>query len=367
MLLLDNVTTIYLTGFISVLFSAIQLILLRKKGKSVVFWSAGNALAGVGYILSVAMIAQPLPMMWIVGPGMILLGGLATLGSLGCWSGYVLPRKASLICLGGVGLTVALFYFGRLFSAPAGSLAVILLAPMAALLIYSAWFTGRQAHENKRKNLYVMSGIFWVQGLFIALLSLGSLAGMADQYMVVTSKVIYWGSLIYFVATLLMNITWSLLIAEDLYKSPVMNSGINQLPINKQKTTRKVTVEDLNGVVQTVKSKGVKSNLATVNHINPDLLTDAEKNSLLDSLTDKERDVFYLVTEGKRNGEMATILNSSEASIKVHRSRMTTKLGMKNPEDLKKLIVNSVVINERPMEVKDKLESNQGFDLFNQS
>lgn len=146
-----------------------------------------------------------------------------------------------------------------------------------------------------------------------------------------------------------------------------MNSGINQLPINKQKTTRKVTVEDLNGVVQTVKSKGVKSNLATVNHINPDLLTDAEKNSLLDSLTDKERDVFYLVTEGKRNGEMATILNSSEASIKVHRSRMTTKLGMKNPEDLKKLIVNSVVINEKPMEVKDKLESNQGFDLFNQS
>jgi DNA-binding CsgD family transcriptional regulator len=264
-------------------------------------------------------------------------------------------------------LTVALYYFGRLFSAPAGSLTVILLAPMAALLIYSAWFTGRQAHENKRKNLYVMSGIFWVQGLFIALLSLGSLAGMADQYMVVTSKVIYWGSLIYFVATLLMNITWSLLIAEDLYKSPVMNSGINQLPINKQKTTRKVTVEDLNGVVQTVKSKGVKSNLATVNHINPDLLTDAEKNSLLDSLTDKERDVFYLVTEGKRNGEMATILNSSEASIKVHRSRMTTKLGMKNPEDLKKLIVNSVVINEKPMEVKDKLESNQGFDLFNQS
>jgi DNA-binding NarL/FixJ family response regulator len=45
-----------------------------------------------------------------------------------------------------------------------------------------------------------------------------------------------------------------------------------------------------------------------------------------------------LAAEGKKNGEIATILNSSEASVKVHRSRLTAKLGVKKPEDLKKLI-----------------------------
>jgi DNA-binding NarL/FixJ family response regulator len=81
--------------------------------------------------------------------------------------------------------------------------------------------------------------------------------------------------------------------------------------------------------------------------VNPDLLTEEEKLSLLEKLTDKERDVFFLAADGKKNGEIAMILNSSEASVKVHRSRMTGKLGMKKPEDLKKLIKNS----------KDNLES----------
>ncbi len=364
MLPLDNVTTIYLTGLVSISFAAIQLNLLRKKGKAVLFWALGAAISGFGYMLSLSQTGQTLPMSWVIGPVLILLGSLSTLAALGCWSGYVLPKKASLICLGGVVLTAVLFHFGRIFSAPMGSLAVILLAPMAALLIYSAWFSGAQAHMSQRRNLYIISGIFWTQGVFVTLLTLGSLAGMADQYMVVNSKVFYWGSLIYFVATLAINVTWSLLIAEDIFKSTSINQSVNKLGVNKQKSANKNAVINISDAVGENKKAIIKSKPVGMININPDVLTDTEKLSMIDSLTDKEREVFYLVTEGKRNGEMATILNSSEASIKVHRSRMTSKLGLKKPEDLKKLIVNQSDDKLTKAEVTEKLQNSQNPDLF---
>jgi DNA-binding NarL/FixJ family response regulator len=98
--------------------------------------------------------------------------------------------------------------------------------------------------------------------------------------------------------------------------------------------------------------------------VNPDLLTETEKLALLEKLTDKERDVFFLAAEGKKNGEIATILNSSEASVKVHRSRMTGKLGMKKPEDLKKLINNTSSTAESKDDESPLPATDDGQDLF---
>ena len=72
--------------------------------------------------------------------------------------------------------------------------------------------------------------------------------------------------------------------------------------------------------------------------VNVDALTDQEKLTLLDKLTEKEREVCILVSDGKKNTEIANMLNSSESSIKVHKSRLTAKLGIKSPADLKKLL-----------------------------
>ena len=111
MLPLDNVTTIYLTGFIAIAFAATQLILFRKKGFSAYLWAAGYLLLGFGYIVTLLNTADPLPSSWVVGPIAVLLGSLVILSSLGIWSGYKLPKKASLICLGGVAVTATLFHF----------------------------------------------------------------------------------------------------------------------------------------------------------------------------------------------------------------------------------------------------------------
>jgi DNA-binding CsgD family transcriptional regulator len=342
MLPLDNATTIVLTGFIAIAFAASQLILFRKKGLSAHLWAAGSLLLGIGYILTLINIGDTLPNTWLAGPIAVLLGSLVILSSLGIWAGYALPKKASLICLGGVAVTASLFHFSLIFKAPLGSLEAILLAPISATLIYSGWFAGVQANKFKSKYIYLISGVFWVQGIFMALLTLGALAAKGGDYIIINSEIVYLTSMVNLIATLVANITWSIQISEDL----LINGGV----VKPSFSNKSLTSEKLSGKNSIINKENKSVNEKTNNKktgnnenisINPDLLTEAEKLSLLEKLTDKERDVFFLAADGKKNGEIATILNSSEASVKVHRSRMTGKLGMKKPEDLKKLISTS--------------------------
>jgi DNA-binding CsgD family transcriptional regulator len=368
MLPLDNVTTIYLTGFIAIAFAVTQLILFRKNGFSAYLWAAGYLLMGLGYIVTLLNIADPLPHTWVAGPIAVLLGSLVTLSSLGIWSGYALPKKASLICLGGVALTATLFHFSRLFEAPLGSLEAILLAPVSATLIYSGWFAGVQALKTRSKYIYLISGVFWVQGVFMAVLTLGALAAKGSDYIIVTSEVVYWTSLINLGATLVANIAWSLQISEDLLiKNGLVKTAVVDKSPAKDKPTEKPSF--FNKEDKPIKEKTINKKADTTEtvSVNPDLLTEAEKLALLEKLTDKEREVFFLAAEGKKNGEIATILNSSEASVKVHRSRMTGKLGMKKPEDLKKLISKTASAQEgKEIELTLPVESDNP-DLFTKS
>jgi DNA-binding CsgD family transcriptional regulator len=66
----------------------------------------------------------------------------------------------------------------------------------------------------------------------------------------------------------------------------------------------------------------------------------AEQEALLASLTDREKEVFLLAADGMKNGQIAQELNSSESSVKVHRSRMVSKLSMSSTENLAKLKKN---------------------------
>ncbi len=365
MLPLDNVTTIYLTGFIAIAFAVTQLILFRKKGFSAYLWVAGYLLLGLGYIVTLLNIADPLPNSWVTGPIAILLGSLVTLSSLGIWAGFALPKKASLICLAGVAVTATLFHFSRLFEAPLGSLEAILLAPVSATLIYSGWFAGVQAMQSRSKYIYLISGVFWVQGIFFALLTLGALAAKGSDYIIVTSEVVYWTSLINLAAVLIANISWSLQISEDLLiEGGLVKVTNTNKSTNHEKSTQKpasINKEDKPVKEKTINKKVDSSETISVN---PDLLTEGEKLALLEKLTDKEREVFFLAAEGKKNAEIAGLLNSSEASVKVHRSRMTGKLGLKKPEDLRKLISNVVATSEsKDIELIQK-SSDDGQDLF---
>lgn len=382
MLALDNVTTIYLTGLIAIGFSIVQLLLLLRKGSSVLLWSLGTLLMGLGYIMTLMLVEDPLPQFWVAGPIAVLLGSLVILSGLGKWAGYELPKKASIICLVGVAITAGLFYFSRKYNAPLGSLEAILLAPISAALIYSAWFTGVQAKLSGSKYIYLISGVYWVKGIFMAVLTLGALAAIGDQYIIVTSQVVYYTSLVFLLSTLINNMSWSLQISEDLM-GKLPSRQTTQPVIIKTPVAVKTETSVANKTEKVIKEKKIIEKTETIdnNSVNPDLLSDAEKLAMLDKLTDKEREVFLLAAEGKKNGEIATLLNSSESSIKVHRSRMTGKLGMKKPEDLKKMLSKApAVTNSQNVEIDQVTEvanvtevssesgsDNQNPDLFTKS
>lgn len=366
MLQTDNVTIIALTGVIALFFALSQLILLRKNGVMVLLWSLGQASIGLGLIGILSLIRDPLPEAWVLAPTAILLGYLICLAGLGKWAGFKLPKKPMLICLGGVFLTAALFQFSRQVGAPLGSLEAILLAPIAATLIYNAWFTGVEARAFKSKYVYVISGIYWLKGLLISALTLGALAAIGDQYIIVTSDVVKITGVAFLVSTVINNMVWSLQNAQDILighaktgqpmsefsdvaqkvKKPAKseNSSFSFSELIKKNETELTDNKKSN-------SKDViKAEAKTVTNL--ELLSHEEKLALLDKLTDKEKNVFFLAADGKKNPEIATILNSSEASVKVHRSRMTSKLGLKTVESLAKLRDDAQAKLEKDEEVK---------------
>ncbi len=60
-------------------------------------------------------------------------------------------------------------------------------------------------------------------------------------------------------------------------------------------------------------------------------------SELLAALTVRERQVLALVLEGRRNKEIASTLESQEATVKVHRSRLMRKLGVRSVPELVQL------------------------------
>lgn len=313
-------------------------------------WSLGQALIGLGLIGILALIKDPLPDSWVLAPTGILLGYLVCLAALGKWSGFKLPKKPMLICGGGVILTAVLFQFSRQVGAPLGSLEAILLAPLAATLIYSAWFAGVQAKSFHSAYIYVISGIYWLKGILIAALTLGALAAIGDQYIIVTSDVVKVTGAAFLISTIINNMVWSLQNAQDILVGHLKSdnsvseysrvahktSKVKTEPDNKNKDFADLNInEPLITTHKPIKSDNKKVEEKVVTDLS--VLSHDQKLELISKLTDKEKEVFLLAADGKKNGEIAALLNASEASVKVHRSRMTSKLGLKSIDDLAKL------------------------------
>lgn len=366
MLQTDNVTIIALTGLIALLFALSQLILLRKNGLMVPLWALGQGLIGAGLLTILMLMQDPLPQAWVFGPTAILLGNLVCLAGLGKWSGFKLPRKPMLICAGGVVLTAALFQFSRQVNAPLGSLEAILLAPIAATLIYLGWFAGVQGKSFQSKYIYVISGIYWLKGLLMSALTLGALAAIGDQYIIITSDIVKLTGVAFLISTIINNMVWSLQNAQDILighaatvDQHVAISNISS-PTNKaSKNTSKASVVQndfslANNQLRDIKSSNSAKAKLTETKVVTDLTTLSyeDKLALVEKLTDKEREVFLLAADGKKNGEIASLLNASEASVKVHRSRMTSKLGLKSVTELARLRDDMAKPVEKVEEVK---------------
>jgi two-component system response regulator NreC len=62
-------------------------------------------------------------------------------------------------------------------------------------------------------------------------------------------------------------------------------------------------------------------------------------------LTDREREVLQLITEGRSNREMATLLRISVKTVEAHRSRLMDKLGIHSTAELTRYALRKGIIN----------------------
>ena len=60
-------------------------------------------------------------------------------------------------------------------------------------------------------------------------------------------------------------------------------------------------------------------------------------NYSLDNLSEREKDVLVLITQGNTNREVGEILEITEATVKTHRKHIKKKLKARNTADLCKI------------------------------
>ena len=64
-----------------------------------------------------------------------------------------------------------------------------------------------------------------------------------------------------------------------------------------------------------------------------------------DSLSDREREIFQLVAEGRSNKDVAQLLSISPATVETHRARILQKLDVHNTAELVLYAVRKGVVS----------------------
>jgi len=73
-------------------------------------------------------------------------------------------------------------------------------------------------------------------------------------------------------------------------------------------------------------------------------LRQSDYNTLYESLTEREREIFQLLAEGKRNQEIAKTLHISIKTVETHRSHILKKLHLSNLAEIVKYAIEIGVI-----------------------
>lgn len=331
---MDSATLTYWQGLTCLTFAALQVYLFRQRSAAVFTWAQSQVLLGLGLICILYFSTESLLGVWITSCAMLIFSQLLKIKAIYQIQGLTIQKKPKWISIGVTMMVVALFFLGKNFGAPLGSLETIVIAPIAVSATYAAWFsTGFFKHKK------LFSHLLWAEALILISLCLGALASLGDSYVDIDSVTVLVVSISLFVIHLALNIVWQDLIfmlgAPDLYSAlNLTNSAVVNVNNSDKKALKNKSFFKENS------GRSVKKIKTTDNSFNISKLTIDEKEQLLNQLTGKEGDVFRLAAIGKKNKEIATMLSLSEASVKVHKSRLTSKLGVKTADELAQFLTN---------------------------
>lgn len=327
-----NPTVLYLTAILAWVFAANQLFLFDKNKLEIRFFAIAQIILGFSWLGLANFIHSAslwlIPFLGLLGSELLLLMGVRC-----ALNNPVKKQTQIFVGLGLLGMS-ALFLVGLNVEAPLGNLEVILLGPLLACYVYTAWYL----HQSARDKSPYLQMIRWsvaLKAILLAILILGALAALGDSYIQIDSPMVSLTLIVYLATLVWSNVAWIL----EQSVSPGKKVKINRVTSidtgSKSKSdvlADSVKRFDLN---DSPAHTALSDSPALVDLVN---LTDQDKQDLLQKLTKRERDVFDWLIKDKKNGEIAVLLNCSETSVKVHRSKMVAKLGIRNVDDLKKLI-----------------------------
>jgi DNA-binding CsgD family transcriptional regulator len=367
MLNIDNLTVVYLIGLVSLSYGIIQALTLRDEQHSSRIWAISQIFFAFGFVGLVHFGNDPLTKSWIGCYALLVLGALIQLTAIARFGRNPIPKIPAVSCLLALAAVVFLFESTRVLGAPLSSLETLLLTPLLIIYIYMAWFSWKMGYIPNSIYLKLTSVAFWVYSVLLALTLLLCLFGLGRGLIDINSPEIGILALASLALSLITNYLWSVQAAElsetniSLVNFDIaLEAKANAVPIfvtapgknmharSSKNLTKEVKAEPVknpaNSSISVAKSEKAgyveklnKSAPVKQAEANPDRMNIAEQEALLASLTDREKEVFLLAADGMKNGQIAQELNSSESSIKVHRSRMVSKLSMSSVENLAKL------------------------------
>jgi DNA-binding CsgD family transcriptional regulator len=383
MFYIDNLTVVYLIGLVSLSYGIVQGLTLRDEFQSSLIWAAGQILLGIGFVGLVYYGKDPLTKAWIASYAILVLGTLTQLTAIARFGKNPIPQIPAIACLAGLAVVVVLFEAIRELGAPLASLETFLFAPLAAVYIYMAWFSWKMGRIANSIYLTIISIAFWLYAVLMTLTLLMSLFDLGRNLIDITSMEIGVLAIASLILSLVTNYLWSIQAAElsqtdihlinfdialeakanaiPVFVNAPSKKGLSKKPAKESKAlaadSKKEAAHspavidqadqsdkdhhlDKQAKLTASKAAQNKPSAAKAAELNLELLSLDEQAALVAQLTEREKEVFILAADGMKNGQIAQALNSSESSIKVHRSRMVSKLGSGDIAILAKLKQN---------------------------
>ena len=214
MLKIDNLTVVYLTVLVCLLYGTIQAVTLRDEQHSSRIWVLAQLFFGFGFAGLVYFGKDPLTKYWIGSYALIVLGGLTQLTAIARFGKNPIPKVPALGCLIFLTMVVFLFESTRMLGAPLSSLETLLFTPMVAIYIYMAWFSGKMGDISHSRYLKLISLALWPYAILMVLALLVSLFGLGRGLIDVNSPEIGILAVASLALSLICNYLWSVQAAE---------------------------------------------------------------------------------------------------------------------------------------------------------
>lgn len=325
---INTLTVLYLTGlaglgqaFIHFGLSGRQLFHEQR------VWLAHQVLLGLTFLTLASGLAGESPDFYVLSALLFLAAYLARFIAIASSLGASFTKR-SLILSGGIIIFVGvLFTWCHSLGAPLGSLETIVLLPLGVASGLTAKYLWDRRQVLASRPMLLIGYLLWIECAVYGVLAIGALAGIGQDYVHPESFVSTTVALIAFVIQLVLPVLW--VINVSIEKPETFVGSFKQHTAGRGTNYAKVKASSANpssnNKIPTPRKK--EARLANANSG----LEHATQDS---HLTAKELEVLRLVASGKKNKEIADVLQISEASVKVHKSRMTSKLGVKTLPEL---------------------------------